>query len=155
MIFSGFLLDDLFSTRRWALWKSNQARAFTLLLRHYEEARRAGRFLFYYEEGEKLFQSLACITCHRADSQGRGPRLEGLFGRTIRLTGGATVVADADYIRESILNPTAKVVDGYQPIMPTFQGLVTEEDVMKLIAYIQSLQQPPQEGGATPAPRTP
>jgi cytochrome c oxidase subunit 2 len=121
------------------------------------------------QEGEKLFQSLACITCHRADSQGRGPRLEGLFGKTVRLTGGATVVADADYIRESILNPTAKVVDGYQPIMPTFQGLVSEEGVMQLIAYIQSLQQPGaettvapvaggnkiQEGGASPAPRTP
>ena len=91
------------------------------------------------EEGQKLFQSLACITCHRADSQGRGPRLEGLFGRTVRLSGGATVVADADYIRESILNPTAKVVDGYQPIMPTFQGLVTEEQLLQLIAYVRSL----------------
>jgi cytochrome c oxidase subunit II len=102
------------------------------------------------QEGEKLFQSLACITCHRADSQGRGPRLEGLFGRTVRLTGGATVVADADYIRESILSPTAKVVDGYQPIMPTFQGLVSEEGVMQLIAYIQSLQQPGAETTTVP-----
>ena len=120
------------------------------------------------QEGEKLFQSLACITCHRADSQGRGPRLEGLFGRTVRLSTGETLVADADYIRESILNPTAKVVDGYQPIMPTFQGLVTEEGVMELVAYIQSLQAPGaettvlpgagggklQEGGAA-APRKP
>jgi cytochrome c oxidase subunit 2 len=102
------------------------------------------------QEGEKLFQSLACITCHRADSQGRGPRLEGLLGRTVRLTGGATVVADADYIRESILSPTAKVVDGYQPIMPTFQGLVSEEGVMQLIAYIQSLQQPGAEATVVP-----
>jgi cytochrome c oxidase subunit II len=121
------------------------------------------------EEGQKLFQSLACVTCHRADSQGRGPRLEGLFGRPVRLAGGSTVVADADYIRESILNPTAKVVDGYQPIMPTFQGLVSEEGVMQLIAYIQSLQAPEaeatvppgaggnklQEGGAAAVPRTP
>jgi cytochrome c oxidase subunit 2 len=102
------------------------------------------------QEGEKLFQSLACITCHRADSQGRGPRLEGLFGRTVRLTGGATVVADADYVRESILSPTAKVVDGYQPIMPTFQGLVSEEGVMQLIAYIQSLQPPGAETTVVP-----
>jgi cytochrome c oxidase subunit 2 len=118
------------------------------------------------QEGEKLFQSLACITCHRADSLGRGPRLEGLFGRTVRLSTGETIVADAEYIRESILNPTAKVVDGYQPIMPTFQGLVTEEGVMQLIAYIQSLQAPGAEvvavpgaggiklqEGASPAPR--
>jgi cytochrome c oxidase subunit 2 len=97
------------------------------------------------QEGEKLFQSLACITCHRADSQGRGPRLEGLFGRTVRLANGETIVADADYIRESILNPTAKVVEGYQPIMPTFQGLVTEDSVMQLVAYIQSLQAPGSE----------
>src|SRR3954470_20076206 len=103
------------------------------------------------QEGEKLFQSLACITCHRADSQGRGPRLEGLFGRTVHLSGGQTIVADADYIRESILNPTAKVVEGYQPIMPTFQGLVTEESVMQLIAYIQSLQAPGAEVVAPPA----
>jgi cytochrome c oxidase subunit 2 len=118
------------------------------------------------EEGEKLFQSLACITCHRADSQGRGPRLEGLFGRSVRLSTGETIVADADYIRESILNPTAKVVEGYQPIMPTFQGLVSEEGVMQLIGYIQSLQAPGTEvvappgaggiklqEGASPAPR--
>jgi len=99
----------------------------------------------------------------------RGPVLNGLFGSTVQLASGETVKADADYIRESILNPTAKVVDGYQPIMPTFQGLVSEEGVMQLIAYIQSLQQPGaettvapvaggnkiQEGGASPAPRTP
>ena len=120
------------------------------------------------QEGEKLFQSLACVTCHRADSGARGPRLDGLFGRPVRLTGGETVIADADYIRESILNPTAKVVDGYQPIMPTFQGLVSEEGVMQLVAYIQSLQAPGAEvvvppgaggakleEGARPAPRTP
>jgi cytochrome c oxidase subunit 2 len=97
------------------------------------------------DEGQKLFQSLACVTCHRADSQGRGPRLEGLFGKTVRLAGGQTVVADPEYIRESILTPSAKVVDGYQPIMPTFQGLVNEEGVMQLIAYIQSLQAPGSE----------
>ncbi len=102
------------------------------------------------EEGQKLFQSLACITCHRADSQGRGPRLEGLFGRTVRLSTGGTIVADPDYIRESILNPSAKVVEGYQPIMPTFQGLVSEEGVMQLIAYIQSLQPPGAEVVAPP-----
>jgi len=102
------------------------------------------------QEGEKLFQSLACITCHRADAQGRGPRLEGLFGRTVRLAGGQTIVADADYVRESILNPTAKVVEGYQPIMPTFQGLVSEEGIMQLIAYIQSLQAPGAEVVAPP-----
>jgi cytochrome c oxidase subunit 2 len=89
--------------------------------------------------GEQLFQSLACITCHRADSQGRGPVLQGLFGKTVHLQNGETVTADEAYIRESILQPTAKIVDGFQPIMPTFQGLVTEEQLLQLVEYVKSL----------------
>ena len=94
-------------------------------------------------EGGKIFQSLGCVTCHRADAQGRGPRLEGLFGRTVALASGEQLVADADYVRESIVTPAAKVVAGYQPVMPTYQGLVSEEGLMQLMAYIQSLQEPP------------
>ena len=97
-------------------------------------------------EGQKIFQSLGCVTCHRADAQGRGPRLEGLFGRTVTLASGEEVVADADYVRESIVTPAAKVVAGYQPVMPTYQGLVSEEGVMQLMAYIQSLQEPAGKG---------
>jgi cytochrome c oxidase subunit II len=89
--------------------------------------------------GAKLFQDLACITCHRSGSGARGPMLNGVFGSQVELTGGATVTADEGYIRESILNPQAKVVNGFQPIMPTFQGLVTEEQLLQLIAYIRSL----------------
>jgi cytochrome c oxidase subunit 2 len=92
-------------------------------------------------EGQKIFQSLGCATCHRADSEGRGPRLEGLFGRPVNLASGEEIVADADYLRESIVTPAAKVVSGYQPIMPTYQGLVSEEGLMQLIAYIQSLEE--------------
>src|SRR6478752_4361532 len=77
--------------------------------------------------GAKLFSDLACNTCHRPDSQGRGPVLNGLFGKTVALQGGGMVTADEGYIRESILNPSAKITAGFQPIMPTFQGLVTEE----------------------------
>ena len=97
-------------------------------------------------EGQKIFQSLGCVTCHRADAQGRGPRLEGLFGRTVTLASGEEVVVDADYVRESIVTPAAKVVAGYQPVMPTYQGLVSEEGVMQLMAYIQSLQEPAAKG---------
>jgi len=93
-------------------------------------------------QGQKIFQSLGCVTCHRADSAGRGPRLEGLFGRPVNLATGEEVVADADYVRESILTPAAKVVSGYQPIMPTYLGLVSEEGLMQLIAYIQTLEEP-------------
>lgn len=92
--------------------------------------------------GGKLFADLACNTCHRPDSQGRGPVLTGLFGRTVQLATGATVVADEAYLREAILNPAARVVAGYQPIMPTFQGLVTEEQLLQLIEYVKSLKAP-------------
>ena len=97
--------------------------------------------------GERLFQTLACATCHRADSQGRGPLLEGLFGRTVQLQNGAAIVADEDYLRESILRPAAKITAGYQPIMPAFQGLVTEEQLLALVEYIKSLHAP---GSAVP-----
>lgn len=99
--------------------------------------------------GQKIFQDLGCVTCHRADSAGRGPTIEGLFGRPVRLSSGQTVTADEAYLRESIVVPSAKVVFGYQPIMPTYQGLVSEEGLMQLIAYIQSLK--PSQGGATGA----
>ena len=94
--------------------------------------------------GEKLFQDLACITCHRGDAQGRGPVLQGLFGKTVELQGGGTVVADEAYIRESILMPGAKITAGFQPIMPAFQGLISEEQLLQLIEYVKSLQAQPQ-----------
>jgi len=79
------------------------------------------------EAGQKLFTDLACVTCHRDDSTGRGPTLRGVFGSTVKLQTGGTLRADENYLRESIVNPQAKIVDGYQPLMPTFQGLVSEE----------------------------
>lgn len=111
--------------------------------------------------GEKLFESLACNTCHRPDSQGRGPVLDGLFGKPVALANGETVVADEVYVRESIVNPQAKVTAGYQPIMPTFQGLISEEGLLQLIEYIKSLsprRPAPQAGtvvssGAAAGPR--
>ncbi|HZR26401.1 MAG TPA: cytochrome c oxidase subunit II [Vicinamibacterales bacterium] len=104
--------------------------------------------------GGKLFQDLACNTCHRADAQGRGPMLEGLFGKTVNLQGGGTIVADEAYIRESILTPSAKVVDGFQPIMPTFQGLVTEEQLLQLIEYVKSLRSQQEQPTARPVEAT-
>jgi cytochrome c oxidase subunit 2 len=101
--------------------------------------------------GAKLFQDLACNTCHREDAQGRGPVLQGLFGRTQRLQSGDTVVVDEAYVRESILNPSAKITAGFQPIMPAFQGLVTEEQLLQLIEFVKSLQSQPQPTEARPA----
>lgn len=92
------------------------------------------------ENGEKLFTQLACITCHKADVSGRGPILAGVFGSTVDLQDGRQVVADENYLRESIMNPQAKIVRTYQPIMPTFQGTVSEENLLQLIAYIKTLK---------------
>jgi cytochrome c oxidase subunit II len=90
--------------------------------------------------GEKLFTDLSCITCHNAESGARGPVLNGLFNQKIRLQSGQTVVADDAYLRESIMDPAAKVAAGYQPIMPTYQGLVNEEQLLELIEYIKTLK---------------
>jgi cytochrome c oxidase subunit 2 len=89
--------------------------------------------------GEKIFAELGCVTCHRTDTQGRGPNLQGVFGKPVLLEDGRTVTADENYIRESILDPGAKVVNGFKPVMPTFQGLVSEEQLNALVAYVKSL----------------
>jgi cytochrome c oxidase subunit II len=102
--------------------------------------------------GAKLFQQHACNSCHRPDSLARGPNLEGLFGKQVKLADGRTVVADAGYIRESIVNPSAKMVEGFQPIMPTFQGLISEEGILQLVAYIKSLSRPDAAAGTQMLP---
>jgi cytochrome c oxidase subunit 2 len=103
--------------------------------------------------GEKLFTQLACVTCHIGNGTGRAPSLNGVYQGKVLLADGSTVIADEAYIRESILQPKAKIVAGYQPVMPTFQGLVTEEQILSLTAYIKSLQSQPvpaKGGGVAP-----
>jgi cytochrome c oxidase subunit 2 len=97
--------------------------------------------------GEKVFSDLGCSTCHRSDSQGRGPNLQGVFGKPVQLEDGRSVTADENYVRECILDPGARRVKGFQPIMPTFQGLVSEEQVNALVAYIKSLSPAKGEAG--------
>jgi len=89
--------------------------------------------------GEKIFAELGCATCHRADSQERGPNLQGVFGKPVQLQDGRTVTADENYLRESILDPGAKIVNGFKPVMPTFQGLVSDEQLNALVAYVKSI----------------
>ena len=91
--------------------------------------------------GAKLFADLACNTCHRPEVQGRGPRLDGLFGRTVTLEGGARVVVDEAYLREAIVNPNARIAQGFQPVMPSYQGVATEEGLLQLIEYVKSLRE--------------
>jgi cytochrome c oxidase subunit 2 len=95
------------------------------------------------DNGKALFQQLGCSTCHRFDVQGRGPNLIGVFGKPVQLEDGRTVIADENYVRESILSPAAKVVSGFKPIMPVFQGQVSEEQLNALVAYVKSLAQAP------------
>ncbi|MFN2599255.1 MAG: cytochrome c oxidase subunit II [Pyrinomonadaceae bacterium] len=107
--------------------------------------------------GQKLFRQLACNECHSGTAQARAPALDGLYGHLVALQDETTVRADESYIRESILDPRAHVVAGFQPIMPTFQNQLDEEQVLELIAYIKSLgaereQVPPVSPPAGPQP---
>jgi cytochrome c oxidase subunit 2 len=114
-------------------------------------------------EGGKLFRKLQCITCHSATAEARAPVLEELYGKVVQLGDGRSVRADESYIRESILKPDAKVVAGYRPIMPPYalkdrsgEGQVTEEDLVKLVAFIKSLRKggtPSRVDDATPPER--
>ena len=90
------------------------------------------------EQGEALFNQLGCGTCHASainKQNGRCPNLNGLFGTTVELKDGSKVRADESYIRESVLYPQAKIVAGYDDIMPTFKGLITEDGMLKLVEY--------------------
>ena len=99
------------------------------------------------QAGEKVYQASGCPTCHLADGTGLGPSLLGVFGHPVKLTTGETVTADDAYMRESIVLPKAKVVLGYSPIMPSFQGQLTEEQLNNVIAYLRAL------GKAQPKPK--
>ena len=92
--------------------------------------------------GQRLFSELGCVTCHRFDTQGRGPNLAGVFGKPVLLEDGRTVTADENYVRESILEPAAKIVRGFKPVMPTFQGQVSDEQLNALVDYVKSLAGP-------------
>ena len=91
------------------------------------------------EAGERLFSDLGCQSCHSGESGSRGPDLAGLYGSTEALASGGSVQVDDAYLRESILSPLSKVASGFEPIMPTYQGLVDEMGIMRLIAYVKSL----------------
>lgn len=93
------------------------------------------------DQGEKMFAQLGCTSCHRLDMQGRCPNLTGVYGSQVQLQGGNVVTADENYLRESILNSQAKIVAGYQNIMPSYQGQINEQNLLRLIAYIKSIGQ--------------
>ena len=112
-----------------------------------------GGYLVTPETYNKLFTEKACATCHLPDGKGRAPSLNGVYQGRVLLADGSTVTADDAYLRESILAPNAKIVAGFQPLMPTFQGQLTEEEILALTSYIKSLQsQPVPATGAGVAP---
>jgi cytochrome c oxidase subunit 2 len=93
------------------------------------------------EKGKGLTVSKGCVACHSADgSKLVGPSYKGIFGHEVKLADGSTVTVDENYIRESIENPTAKVVEGFAPSMPPYKGLVTEEEITNIVEYIKSLK---------------
>jgi cytochrome c oxidase subunit 2 len=93
--------------------------------------------------GAALFEQHRCGSCHGPSTvQSRGPTLEGIFGKMIPLADGTSVPADDTYLRESIVRPGAKIVAGYQNLMPTFEGQLSEEELNDLVAYIKSLSGP-------------
>jgi cytochrome c oxidase subunit 2 len=97
--------------------------------------------------GEALFTGLGCATCHKPQSGALGPSLIGVFGKSVTFQDGATITVDEAYLRESILDPQTRVVRGFQPVMPTFRGQISEEQILQLITYIRSLSAPPAGAG--------
>jgi cytochrome c oxidase subunit II len=107
-----------------------------------ESSNKGGEGIAPADYGAQLYSQKACITCHSVDGKpGTGPSFKGVYGEEVRLEGGKSVVVDENYIRESILNPQAKVVLGYQPVMPTFQGVLKDKQIDALIAFIKSLKE--------------
>jgi cytochrome c oxidase subunit II len=93
------------------------------------------------EGGKRLYHNRGCSQCHTIDgSAGTGPSFKGIYGKPVQLTGGASVVADDNYIRESILEPQAKIVAGYQPVMSTYKGQLSDDEITALIEFIKSLK---------------
>lgn len=101
----------------------------------------AGSTLPPEELGKELYKSKACFTCHSLDgTPSVGPSFKGVFGSTATLTDGSTITVDENYIRQSILEPQSQIVDGFQPVMPTFQGVLKNEEIDALIAYLKTVK---------------
>ena len=120
------------------------------------------------QNGERLFASLSCNACHNTRPDARGPSLANVYGSKLRLSTGQTITADDAYIREAILSPSQHITQGYAPIMPTYQGQISEDGVIALVEYIKNLNSdyrvqqtttttdllPESEGKAAPAGQT-
>jgi cytochrome c oxidase subunit 2 len=91
------------------------------------------------QNGERLFASLSCNACHNGQPDSRGPSLADVYGSKLMLTSGQPVLVDDAYLRQAILNPSSHITQGYAPIMPTYQGQISEEGLISLVEYIKNL----------------
>jgi cytochrome c oxidase subunit 2 len=121
------------------------------------------------QNGERLFASLSCAACHNNRPDARGPNLANVYGAKLNLADGRSTIADEAYIREAILNPSQHSIQGYAPIMPTYQGQISEDGVIALVEFIKTLNSdyriqqttatttllPESEGKTTPAGQKP
>jgi cytochrome c oxidase subunit II len=92
------------------------------------------------QNGERLFASMGCNACHSGSAAARGPNLAGVYGAKLQLTSGSQVLVNDAYLRDAILNPSQHVTAGYAPIMPTYQGQVSEDGLIDLVEYIKNMQ---------------
>jgi cytochrome c oxidase subunit 2 len=92
------------------------------------------------QNGERLFASMGCNSCHSGNAAARGPNLAGVYGSRLTLTDGSQVLVNDAYLRDSILNPSQHVTAGFAPIMPTYQGQLSEDGLIDLVEYIKNLQ---------------
>jgi mono/diheme cytochrome c family protein len=95
-----------------------------------------------YQRGWMLIEDKGCVACHQQSSGFRAPVLNNLYGRTVKLADGSEITADAAYIRESIIAPMTKIVAGYQPVMPNYQGQFTDEEMEALITAMKPEEAP-------------
>jgi cytochrome c oxidase subunit 2 len=91
------------------------------------------------QNGERLFASMGCTACHSGNAAARGPSLAGVFGSKLQLTNGTQVLVNEAYLRDAILNPSEHVTAGYSPIMPTYQGQISEDGLIDLVEYLKTL----------------
>jgi cytochrome c oxidase subunit II len=91
------------------------------------------------QNGERLFASMGCNACHSGNAAGRGPSLAGVYGSKLTLTNGSQVLVNEAYLRDAILNPSQHVTAGYAPIMPTYQGQISEDGLIDLVEYLKTL----------------
>ena len=148
---SGMLAKiEVLEPEQYALWKAGKPYTVTgvktpshdLLEAAQANARKANAGLPLADQGAKLVQTKGCIACHTTDGTAKiGPSYKGIFGHEVELVDGSKVTVDENYIRESIEKPQAKVVKGFNPVMPPFtKEMVSEEDMNAIVAYIKSLK---------------